>query len=55
MALVQLKLNAVPKGTFLGWLESKGKVGAQNKIPRLCNTRTFLEQILELHVTRLSR
>jgi hypothetical protein len=48
MALNQLKLNVVPQGTFYNWLKSKGKIGAQNKIPRLSNSRDFLEQILNL-------
>jgi hypothetical protein len=37
----------LPKGTFDGWLKSKGKLGGQNKIPRLSNNREILEQILQ--------
>lgn len=55
MALNQLILNIVPQGTFLAWLTERGKVGAQNKIPRLSNKREFLEQILKADVTRPSR
>jgi hypothetical protein len=36
----------LPKGAFDGWLKSKGKLGGQNKIPRLSNNREILEQIL---------
>lgn len=37
----------LPKGTFDGWLKAKGKLGGQNKIPRLSNNREILEQILQ--------
>ncbi|MCW3073436.1 MAG: hypothetical protein JWP69_505 [Flaviaesturariibacter sp.] len=36
---------AVPQGTFEGWLQSKGKLGGQHKVPRLSNERTTLEEI----------
>jgi hypothetical protein len=48
LAISQLKINNLPKGTFLLWLESKGKMGGQNKIPRLANDRKILEEILSL-------
>ncbi len=55
MALDQLKVNLLPRGSFLSWLRTKGKVGGQNKIPRLSNNRIFLEQILEYNAVRSSR
>lgn len=42
------KINTLPKGTFDQWLRSKGKLGGQNKIPRLSNSREFVEQLLSL-------
>jgi len=36
----------VAKGTFNAWLKSKGKLGGQNKVPRLSNERKFVEEIL---------
>ncbi len=33
-------------GTFYDWLKSKGKIGGQHKVPRLCNDRTHVEEIL---------
>lgn len=48
MALKQLKLQTVPRGTFHQWLKSKGKYGGQNKVPRLANHRKYLEEILKL-------
>ena len=42
------KLTTLPTGTFYNWLKTKGKLGGQNKIPRLSNDRVFLEEILKL-------
>ena len=47
LALQSLRIKVVPKGTFLKWMRSKGKVGGQNKVPRLYNSRHYLEQLLE--------
>jgi hypothetical protein len=38
----------LPKGTFLKWLRSKGKMGGQHKVPRLSNDRTLLESIKQI-------
>lgn len=40
------KGEILPKGSFDQWLKSRGKLGGQNKIPRLSNNREILEQIL---------
>lgn len=41
-------VHAVEKGTFYNWLRNKGKIGGQNKVPRLCNERKYLEELLEI-------
>jgi hypothetical protein len=41
-------VHAVPKGTFHRWLQQKGKLGGQHKVPRLSNERTTLEEIRSL-------
>jgi hypothetical protein len=38
-------VHALPKGTFSNWLKSKGKLGGQHKVPRLCNDRKMIEEI----------
>lgn len=43
------KVHAVKKGIFHEWLQRKGKLGGQHKIPRLSNKRDYLEEILKLH------
>ena len=41
-------VKALPKGIFTKWLSSKGKLGGQHKVPRLCNTRIYVDEILEI-------
>ncbi len=37
------------KNLFFDWLKQKKKLGGQNKVPRLANTREFLDPLLELN------
>ncbi len=46
--LVKPVIRTVPKGTFHSWLKSKNKLGGQNKVPRLSNTRDFIEDIYKI-------
>lgn len=46
IALSSPVIEVLPKGTFNRWLKSKGKLGAQHKVPRLSNNRAFVEEIL---------
>ena len=39
-------LKVVPRGTFHAWLRSRGKLGGQNKVPRLMNDRSVVEAVL---------
>lgn len=48
MVLNEPVIHVVKKGTFDSWLDSIGKLGGQNKVPRLSNDRVIVEQILEL-------
>lgn len=43
--LVKPIVRSVPGGTFIRWLKSKNKLGGQNKVPRLSNTREFIEEL----------
>ena len=49
LALERLEIVSCSKGTFYKWLKSKKKLGGQNKIPKLCNDRKILEEILQIH------
>jgi hypothetical protein len=35
----------VPRGTFNKWLKTKNKFGGQNKVPRLSNSREYIEEL----------
>ncbi len=37
----------VPKGTFYQWMKKNGKLGGQNKVPRLSNDRKYIDDILK--------
>jgi len=34
-ALSEVKLRVIPTSTFYQWMESNGKIGSQNKFPRV--------------------
>ena len=44
--LKELEIVVVKKGTFNNYMKSKGKLGGQNKIPRLSNNREIIEGVL---------
>lgn len=46
MVLQRPLVHAVAKGTFYQWLKERGKLGGQNKVPRLSNDRSILDQLL---------
>ncbi len=48
IALQMPVVHAIQKGIFKEWLYKNGKAGGQHKVPRLCNERKMLEEILEL-------
>ncbi len=43
--LVRPVIRSVPKDTFNKWLISKNKFGGQNKVPRLSNSREYIEEL----------
>ncbi|MBP5366562.1 MAG: GH3 auxin-responsive promoter family protein [Bacteroidales bacterium] len=36
------------EGLFFDWLKSKGKLGGQNKVPRLANNREYIDSLLSM-------
>jgi hypothetical protein len=48
LALVAPKVHAVSEGTFYNWMKKRGKLGGQNKVPRLSNNREYIDDILEM-------
>lgn len=47
LALQKPLVHKVPSGTFYNWMKNRGKLGGQNKVPRLANNREFLDDILK--------
>jgi hypothetical protein len=43
-------LRVVPDGTFHRWLASQGRLGGQNKVPRLSNDRRIAEEIVKIQL-----
>ncbi len=48
MALSKPQVIRAPKDTFYKWMKEKGKIGGQNKIPRLANNRKYLDELLKI-------
>jgi hypothetical protein len=44
--LQRLKLRAVPRSSFINYMKTQGKLGGQNKLPRLANDRAIANAIL---------
>ena len=44
----QLELVELPQGTFLKWMEQRGKAGGQNKVPRLHKDEQFIKELVAL-------
>lgn len=45
-ALEMPVIQNLKKGTFYSWFQKKGKLGGQNKIPRLSNNRKYIEELI---------
>lgn len=43
-----LVLRSLPKNAFINYMKSEGKLGGQNKVPRLSNDRKIAEKILNI-------
>ncbi len=52
LALKEPLVHVAPAGTFYQWMKERGKLGGQNKVPRLANDRTFLDALLTIITER---
>ncbi|MDR3366584.1 MAG: GH3 auxin-responsive promoter family protein [Prevotellaceae bacterium] len=41
-------VRSLSSGTFYRWMSCRGKLGGQNKVPRLYNTREYVEQLCRI-------
>ena len=48
LTLAMPKVHVAREHLFYDWLKNKGKLGGQHKVPRLSNSRKYLEELLEL-------
>ena len=48
IVLKRPRVHAVPRGTFYTWMKQRGKLGGQHKVPRLANSREYLDDILKV-------
>jgi len=46
--LVMPVVRPVPLGTFNKWLKTKNKFGGQNKVPRLSNSREYIDDLYKI-------
>ena len=49
ITLQPLELVQARPGLFTDWMRQRGKLGGQNKVPRLSNSREHIEQLLRLN------
>lgn len=50
IALQQPLIRVLQKGAFFKWMKHRGKLGGQNKVPRLSNNRNYVDSILKMPV-----
>jgi hypothetical protein len=50
LALTAPQVHVVQQGTFYQWMKRRGKLGGQNKVPRLSNSREYVDDILKMSV-----
>lgn len=48
LALTAPIIHKAPEGLFQTWMGKRGKLGGQHKVPRLSNSREFIDEILEM-------
>jgi hypothetical protein len=48
IALVKPQIHVAPEKTFYNWMKKRGKLGGQNKVPRLSNNRQYLDELLKM-------
>ena len=49
ISLQPLQIIKARPGLFNDWLKAKGKLGGQHKIPRLSNSRQYIDELIEIN------
>jgi hypothetical protein len=55
ITLLCLEVTVSRKNLFHDWLKSKGKLGGQHKVPRLSNSREYIDELLTLNIDGATR
>ena len=50
MTLNKPKINIARENLFYDWLKQNNKLGGQHKVPRLSNSRMYLDDLLKLNL-----
>jgi GH3 auxin-responsive promoter len=48
--LTKLKITSLKKNAFIEYMKSLGKLGGQNKVPRLSNDRKIAEELVKFEL-----
>jgi hypothetical protein len=48
ITLMKPRVISLEPGTFYRWMQKRGKLGGQNKIPRLSNDRRYLDELSDI-------
>ena len=43
------KVHVASNGLFFNWMRTRGKLGGQNKVPRLSGKRIYLDELLSMN------
>lgn len=54
MVLAEPIIRLMPKGTFYTWMKKHNRLGGQFKVPRLSNSRKFVDEILSIVSTSIA-
>ena len=49
MVISRLKVNQAKKKSFINFMKSIGKLGGQNKVPRISNDNSIIEKIKKIN------
>lgn len=55
IALHLPEVHSLPIGAFNRWMKERGKLGGQNKVPRLCNSRQYVDEIHAMYPNLINK
>ena len=49
ITLAPPKVHQAKEGLFYNWMKKRGKIGGQNKVPRLANNRKYIDELINMN------